>query len=31
VGYASFFWIAFMISWPGILLAWRMPVRVHHG
>jgi PAT family beta-lactamase induction signal transducer AmpG len=31
VGFAVFFWIAFVISWPGIILAWLMPARVHHG
>jgi len=31
VGFTVFFWIAFVFSWPGILLAWLMPSRVHHG
>jgi len=31
VGFTLFFWIAFIISWPGIFLAWRMPSGVHHG
>ncbi|MEW5790221.1 MAG: MFS transporter [Pseudomonadota bacterium] len=31
VGFTVFFWIAFVISWPGVLLAWLMPARVHHG
>jgi PAT family beta-lactamase induction signal transducer AmpG len=31
VGYTLFFWIAFVISWPGLILAWIMPSRVHHG
>lgn len=30
-GFSLFFWIAFMISWPGIILAWLMPAAVHHG
>lgn len=31
VGFTLFFWIAFVVSWPGIILAWRMPARVHRG
>jgi len=29
VGYTLFFCIAFFISWPGVIIAWRMPARVH--
>jgi PAT family beta-lactamase induction signal transducer AmpG len=31
VGFTLFFWIAFVVSWPGIILASLMPSRVHHG
>ncbi len=31
VGYTIFFGVAFVISWPGVILAWLMPARVHHG
>ena len=31
VGFTVFFFIAFVISWPGVLLAWLMPDRVHHN
>lgn len=30
-GFAGFFLIAFGLSLPGVLLAWLMPSRVHHG
>jgi PAT family beta-lactamase induction signal transducer AmpG len=30
VGYVLFFSIAFIISWPGVIMAWMMPARVHH-
>ncbi|HTN44536.1 MAG TPA: MFS transporter [Nitrospiria bacterium] len=30
VGFTAFFLIAFVTSWPGLLLAWLMPARVHH-
>ncbi|MBI3609687.1 MAG: MFS transporter [Nitrospirae bacterium] len=30
VGFTVFFLIAFVTSWPGVILAWRMPARVHH-
>jgi PAT family beta-lactamase induction signal transducer AmpG len=30
VGFALFFSIAFVISWPGVVMAWLMPARVHH-
>jgi PAT family beta-lactamase induction signal transducer AmpG len=31
VGFTIFFLLAFIISWPGVILAWFMPVRVHHN
>jgi PAT family beta-lactamase induction signal transducer AmpG len=31
VGFTVFFFIAFVISWPGVILAWLMPDRVHHN
>jgi MFS transporter, PAT family, beta-lactamase induction signal transducer AmpG len=31
VGFTLFFWIAFVISWPGVILAWIMPAQVHHN
>lgn len=31
VGFFHFFLIAFVLSWPGVILAWLMPSRVHHG
>ncbi len=31
VGFTLFFLTAFVISWPGVILAWLMPARVHHG
>jgi len=30
VGFTIFFLTAFVISWPGVILAWLMPARVHH-
>ncbi|HET6465118.1 MAG TPA: MFS transporter [Nitrospiria bacterium] len=30
VGYVLFFSIAFVVSWPGVIMAWMMPARVHH-
>ncbi|MEK8088265.1 MFS transporter [Thermithiobacillus plumbiphilus] len=31
VGFTVFFWFAFALSWPGVILAGLMPARVHHG
>jgi len=31
IGFTLFFLIAFVISWPGVILAWFMPTRVHRN
>jgi PAT family beta-lactamase induction signal transducer AmpG len=31
VGFTLFFLIAFVFSWPGVMLAWFMPTKVHHS